>query len=296
MLGAASHIMDHAPRSTLHAPRSPRPSQAGFTMVEIAISLAVIGFALVAIVGILPIGMGMQKQNRQETIINQDASVFLDAIRNGAQGLDDFTNYIIGITNDGYQFKPDGQPTGAQYHYGYGPNGSSGFGGSYPLNSGYRVIGLLSTPKYVPYFTGKNNTYAGYWSNHVVAYARSLSGPASEKFPQNNAAVQDLAFSYRLVPELITYGSSYDPVIAPTAPFGNGQPILLQSNLTELRLTFRWPLVDPKGRAGPSQQSFRCMVGGYLEPTNEFGIYPAAGSPNTLYFFQSRTYVNTNSL
>ena len=68
-------------------------------MIEIAISLAVIGFALVAIIGILPIGMSLQKDNQQETIINQDASVFLSAIRSGAQGLDYLTNYVIGITN-----------------------------------------------------------------------------------------------------------------------------------------------------------------------------------------------------
>jgi len=44
-----------------------------FTMIEIAICLGVIGFALVAIIGILPTGMSVQKDNRQETIINQDA-------------------------------------------------------------------------------------------------------------------------------------------------------------------------------------------------------------------------------
>jgi hypothetical protein len=44
-----------------------------FTMVEIAISLAVIGFALVAIIGVLPRGLRVQRENREETIINQDA-------------------------------------------------------------------------------------------------------------------------------------------------------------------------------------------------------------------------------
>src|SRR5438045_6846473 len=72
---------------------------AAFTMIEIAISLAVIGFALVAIIGILPTGMNVQKGNRQETIINQDATVWLDALRNGERGLDDLTNYVIAITN-----------------------------------------------------------------------------------------------------------------------------------------------------------------------------------------------------
>jgi type II secretory pathway pseudopilin PulG len=276
-----------------------RPSQAGFTMVEIAISLAVIGFALVAIIGILPIGMGLQKQNRQETIINQDASVFLDAIRNGQQGLDDLTNYVVGITNDvtRYDLKGAGSHVGT---YGYGLDASSGFGGpQYPL-TGYRIVGLLSTPKYVPY-VGKGG--GGYFSNHVVAYVRSVSGPASEKFPQKDASIEDLAFSYRLMPEVVTYGmyndpAFYNPALGDVQPTDQPPPAALQANLHELRLTFRWPLVDSKGKAGPSQQSFRCEVGGWLASTNEvlrnnFAGYP--GDAHTLYFFQPTTYVNTNS-
>ena len=94
-----------------HVPQRPRASRtldfglwtldssSAFTMIEIAISLAVIGFALVAIIGILPTGMQVQKDNRQETIINQDASVWMDAIRSGARGYDDLTNYVLAITN-----------------------------------------------------------------------------------------------------------------------------------------------------------------------------------------------------
>ena len=44
-------------------------------MVEIAICLAIIGIALVAIIGVLPLGINVQKDNREETIINQDATV-----------------------------------------------------------------------------------------------------------------------------------------------------------------------------------------------------------------------------
>src|SRR6266404_3786480 len=91
-----------SPVSCLHA----------FTMVEIAISLAVIGFALVAIIGILPSGMQVQKENRHETIIVQDESMFMDAIRGGAQGLDDLTNYVDAITNWATPFKPSGVPSG----------------------------------------------------------------------------------------------------------------------------------------------------------------------------------------
>ena len=40
-------------------------------MVEIAISLAIIGIALVAIIGVLPMGMQIQRANREQTVINQ---------------------------------------------------------------------------------------------------------------------------------------------------------------------------------------------------------------------------------
>ena len=78
--------------------RASRP-QSAFTMVEIAICLAIIGIALVAIIGVLPIGINVQKDNREETVIDQDASVFLENIRNGARGLDDLTNYVFAISN-----------------------------------------------------------------------------------------------------------------------------------------------------------------------------------------------------
>ncbi len=91
-----SHIRQRSsgtPHSALRTPHSER----AFTMVEIAISLAIIGFALVAIIGVLPIGMTVQKDNREETIVNQDATVFMNAIRNGALGLDYLTNYVTSI-------------------------------------------------------------------------------------------------------------------------------------------------------------------------------------------------------
>ena len=69
-----------------------RRDDSGFTMVEIAICLAIIGIALVAIIGVLPIGMRAQRDNREKTIINQDSTVFMNAIRNGARSADDLTN------------------------------------------------------------------------------------------------------------------------------------------------------------------------------------------------------------
>ena len=73
--------------------------RSAFTLVEIAISMAIIGFAVVAIIGVLPMGLNVQKENREETIINNEASFYMNAIRTGARGLDDLTNHVFAITN-----------------------------------------------------------------------------------------------------------------------------------------------------------------------------------------------------
>jgi type II secretory pathway pseudopilin PulG len=65
---------------------SRRARQAAFTMVEIALCIGIIGFALVAIIGVLPTGLRVQKDNRDDTVLGQDATIFMEAIRGGAQG------------------------------------------------------------------------------------------------------------------------------------------------------------------------------------------------------------------
>src|ERR1043165_8783799 len=69
-----------------------------FTMIEIALSLAVVGFALVAIIGVLPTGMTVQKDNREDTVINQEGRYWMQLIKGGALGLEDLTNYVESIT------------------------------------------------------------------------------------------------------------------------------------------------------------------------------------------------------
>src|SRR6266699_711976 len=71
---------------------------AAFTMVEIAISLGVIAIALVAILGVLPTGVRVQRDNREDTILNQEGVFWLEAIRSGSRGLDYLTNYVDTIT------------------------------------------------------------------------------------------------------------------------------------------------------------------------------------------------------
>jgi len=260
-------------------------------MIEIAVSLAIIGFALVAIIGVLPYGMNVQKDNREETIINQDATVLMNGIRSGAQGMDDLTNYVVAITNEVTRYNngaAKGIPVGT---YGYTLTSSS-MSPQFPLINGFRIVGLLSTPKYVP--LPPDDRPPGYYSNNVMAYVRSMSGPASEKFPQNNQSMQDLAFSYRMTSEVVPYGTNYYDLSWVNT--GNVTLInTLQTNLHDLRLLFRWPLRS-QGKSGQSGQSFRTLVGGVLQETNEFGFarpdpLKLRPSPYDLYFFQPRTYV-----
>ena len=134
-----------------------------FTMIEIAICLAIISFALIAIIGVLPLGMNTQRDVHQETVINQDATMLLEAIRSGARGVNDLTNYVYAITNTS-------------------STTNSGWGANY-LTTGARIVGLLSTPG----------------TNHYVAYVRSLSGLAAEKPPQNNSIMLGDTFTYQVV-------------------------------------------------------------------------------------------------
>ena len=261
-----------------------------------SISLAVIGFALAAIVGVLPFGMNVQKENREETIINQDQSIFVNAIRNGEKGLDDLTNYVYAITNWVTEFGP-GKPK-PLYTLGYTYLTSSRDGTTmsppFPITNGFRIVGLLSTPKLVFFDAGK---VSGFRSNHVVAYVRALSGNASEKFPQNNPSVQDLAFTYRMISEVFPYNefernwtNFNDQSIA-----GNTNEITtrsnfwmltktMQANLYDLRLIFRYPFL-PNGKTGDGRLVFRTGASGSLQATNE------AGFPTDLPYQIGRAHV-----
>ena len=274
---------------------------AGFTMIEIAISLAIIGFALVAIIGILPAGMSVQKENREETIINQDATIFMNAIRNGERGLDDLTNYVIAITNiwTDYEFRRG--PVSPAQSVWYTPTASSTTP-SFPLTNGFRILGLLSTPRIT--LSPNYASDRGFRSNYIVAIVRSISGPASEKFPQKNPAVHEMALTYRMLPAIMPYSwDYYDPSWTNYldqrlyTPSTNALEISRrkdfrelvkqhEANLHDIRLTFRWPVL-PNG-IGNGRQVFRTTVTGSLAPQYEFGF---TNIPFALYSFNPRNYV-----
>jgi len=251
--------------------------QAAFTMVEIALCLAIIGFALVAIIGSLPAGLNVQKENREDTIITQDASYFMDAIRSGTRGLDELTNNVISITNSWTVFDTTFDPwtPGISGVDGYTRTRStvtSALVGNdaFPLTNGFNIICLLSKPK----LESAGGSFVR--SNHVVALVRAITGAASEKFPQTNASVLDLGLNYRMVAEvhnlrLEDAGSDYSQE--------------LRANLHEVRLKFSWPLF-PGNRFGNGRQTFRTLVGGQL--LGQRAPLQINGQP--VFYFNSAAY------
>ena len=135
----------------LHTPSSRSAAPHAFTIIEIALCLGIIGFALVAIIAVLPRGLDVQKRNREETIIGQDSEVWMSAIRNGARGYNDLTNYVLCITNFWSEYDVNRKIVRSNYDY-YTPTDSrvssipSG-AGDFPLTNGGNIIGLLSMPK-----------------------------------------------------------------------------------------------------------------------------------------------------
>jgi len=177
----------------------------------VAICLAIIGIALVGIIAVIPAGMHTQRDNRQETLIAQDANFLMDLVRNGSHGPDDLTNYIFAATNYFYWSTANGSGFGT---VGYDYNGAhlSGtvplpfnpYNALAPINSGSNIVSLLSTPEFADIsdagLVGRPlaSFVQGGISNHVVFYVRAISGLAAEKAPQDNAIMQGDAFTYRL--------------------------------------------------------------------------------------------------
>jgi type II secretory pathway pseudopilin PulG len=250
-------------------------ARAAFTMVEIALSLAIIGFALVAIVGVLPLGLQVQRENREETLILQDAQVWLSALRSGARGYDELTNAIETITVYWADWRMDGTLLGQGRDLYTRTNSdvtSIRPPPFLPLTNGQTVVGVLSTPRFI--FVPDVFRPVAFRSNYVVAYVRAFAGPAVEKPPQADPAVQELAFRYRMVTEVLPYRGWDTNWVAFDQP-GLGPSEVewrsnywwvarnLHANLHEVRLLFSWP-VRPDGRTGDGRMVFRGTVSGVL--------------------------------
>lgn len=265
-------------------PHSTAFGQAAFTMIEIAIALAVIGFALVAIIGVLPTGMNVQKDNREDTIINQDGPYWLEAIRTGSRGLDYLTNYVVIVTVKSTGNDALGNYIDQTVIYTNSPGLiAPPLDGS--LTNGERIVGLLSKGKYEGELPNRI-------TNTVTAQVRGLTGSAVEQGKAN----PDFSFDYLLASEIVPFGGVQVPEQSTNwfrpPPGLTPEEIAArqakwmevktrEKNTSEIRLIFRWPLL-PNGQTGPGRQSFRAIVSG--DRLNN----------GVLWFFQPQSFAVVN--
>jgi len=239
--------------------RTQQRAQRAFTMIEIAIALVIIGFALLTIVGLLPMGLTVQKDNREDTIISQDGNYFIEAIRGGVVGLDNLTNYVEQIIISNSQQTPQ---TNANF------------------STGSNIVRLLSTPKYVANSTG---------SNDVVAYVRAFSGSALMQSATATPQDKSMSFYYQLRSEVTPFNSwdreatnflnatSYNEMLERSNRWAQIQ--YLTNNLYEVRLRLAWPVL----RNGTS------MTVGEKSKFQVFRTLISA-TQNTNGFFEPQTY------
>lgn len=278
-------------------------------MMEVAISLAIIGFALVAIIGVLPMGMNVQQQNRQETVIGEDANVLIEDIRNGALGANDLTNYVYAITNNWaiYPYPPNaGTVVFGSNTYTFSAS-SAITANTYPpgiaipanaqrLTTAANIIGVLSTPEFTdlagnPLADIYRNSYC---SNHIVAYVYSISGPAVNKPPQDNTLMQQDAFGYRIY--VVNAGApiNTNEILGPPGGALTPSEIQLWSSLHELRMTFLWPQL-PNGKLGSGNRTFRASIAGQLvhQPQTNFASLSPVLFNTNFYVYQSQSFTNS---
>ena len=271
---------------------------AAFTMIEVAICIGVIAFAIVAIIGVLPTGLRTQQEAHEDTIINQDGPYFLEMIRGGVHGLDHLTNFVEWIqvsnaldsvvyTNASFPLSIP-PPTGKPYQL---------------LTNGEMILRLLSIPKYMT-----NESLALSVTNTVSAYVHALSGGITEQ----GQASRDLGFGYLLTTEVMPAANFF--AFSATNHFTNNdssplnlersnrwleaqqlaRDVFLPTNATafDVRVTCRWPY-RPDFTAGNQRQTYRTLVSATLTNDDvELGapvIFPA---PRSGFYFLPQEFSN----
>lgn len=235
-------------------------------MVEIAISIAIVAFALVAIIGVLPTGFDVQRQNRENTMINQEGNLWLEALRGGAWGLDYLTNHVDVISIPGIPMP--------------GQQAPRVFGTTNGFRNGRDIVGLLTQPAAVD---GRR-----VHERSATAFVRAITGSAGEKTAKN-----DFAFTYRL-----TTGVRPFSALAPAhtnflasglTPFERlarsnlwVKALAMQATTYELSLALEWPVyvMNNQTRVGNNRKLFRTLVSGSLLTTNDNRL-------GALYWLQS---------
>lgn len=244
-------------------PRFRARAQAAFTMVEIAICIAVVAFAMVAIIGVLPTGFQVQRENREDTLIGQEGMLWLEAVRSGAMGMDYLTNHVEFIERT----ERLGTAT-KTLRLGY-PGGFS---------RGWEIVSLLTQPKYVE--DGNGN-----WTvTKTRALVRAVTGSAASMTPAN-----DFAFAYLLEVEAMPFNGFapvqtnwQDTAISPEEQMvrSNNWAVARnqERNAWALKLSLRWPAEEHPRlglRTGDGHREFRVLTGGIMPAVPRTDDVPA---------------------
>ena len=232
-----------------------------FTMIEIAISIAIIAVGLIAIAGVLPAGLNVQRDNREDTIIQEDGAYLLEAICAGGIGFHEITNHVLSVTV------------------------SNNFSGNLISDTRddllpddwtpTRVLGLMTTPKMWP--MGHPN-YQQNSTNTVLAVVKAFTGSAIEQ----SGGQDEFAFRYLADISVTPYKSPYT-YIPPSGPT-LGEELLnigtidavnefnrnihLERNLWLVSVKIMWPLRGVAGgnvQVGGREQTFSRVVAGKIE-------------------------------
>lgn len=258
-----------------------RRAQAGFTMIEIAIAIAVVAFALVAIMGVMPTGLRVQQENREDTIVNQDGNVWLQAIRSGALGMNYLTNHIelIEVRNQRLNQTSTNLYTVAVYDHGKVTG---------ELREGREIVGLLSTPRY------QLDNRDRWTTNFVRAYVRAISGAASEKLSGHNEGHTEFGFLYRMTVEVVPHNpaagmdtnlsvANLSPEVVQSRTNLIARAYTMQANLFDVRVAIDWPVTlvpNQPARIGNNRREFRTLASGAMAATNSVPLR------RPLYFLQ----------
>lgn len=224
--------------------------RSGFTLLEIAVSLAVIGFAIVAVIGVLPTGLNIQRDTRERTVVMQDAKFFMEAIRQGGRGTNDLVANVERIWVAYYEGA--GVPPRIE---------ELERGKHFKLDS--EIIEYLTLPRY-----GKHDDHL-----YTVALVRSLSGLASEKGAISGEDNR-IAFNYFIRTEVVPITSVPNQTFTTTEVLDPRELAqrrteldYFRRSLQELNVTVMWPPLPvdyTHGWVPKNQVSFRTFYSGSM--------------------------------
>ncbi len=280
--------------------------RSAFTLIEIALCIAIVSIAMVAIIGVLPTGLNVQRQNREEAMLTQDAELLLNAIRSGQVGLQDLVNFADRVTL--VRDYRDGSPSRTNYFH--GPLVVSPPADSQPFGDAFQLLGLISRPRYTREVSANNPNSAVVVTNTIHLEMRTLSGSMANqpiirssgyRTPGSDPRI-DFAFRYLVTIETVARQGVRVPGDL------ERMPDTTDDGVSEIRLTLEWPLVrngpnPAQYRLGFNRREFRTEVlsipvvqqGNVPQSTDYYGpiVYPFRApptrpTPSEIYYFRMK--------